>query len=98
LSFGNIALDDNSLNVSSSFLNIYPNPAITNSQVKVVLDKEISELIVYDMTGKLIQNISNVNAKEYILNVNNFRPGLFTLLIKTKNNLSYSKKIIIHEQ
>jgi len=67
---------------------IYPNPAINSFRVNA--EKQVEAINLYDITGKLVQQVLNSNE----MNVADIRPGLYIVKIKAGSAESVSKLLI----
>lgn len=74
-----------------STLNIYPNPARTNSTVSC--NEIIKSINVYNASGSLIKVVENVNSKQYNINLNDMPQGAYFIVIN--NNKSQQRKKLI---
>jgi len=75
-------------------IKIYPNPV--SNELNVVLENpEKAEVVLTDMTGKLIFNKSFENKNKITINTSEFPKGAYILSIKTQNQ-NFTKKIIIN--
>jgi len=77
-------------NFKNNPVSIYPNPAKTIINIENVLNANIS---VNDITGKNIYT-KNYCSKAEIINVSNFKSGIYFVRIKNQNSIT-TKKIII---
>lgn len=81
-------------NTSNKFFNVI-NPAKNTIICKTNIDrKEITQIRMFDNSGRLIKDFSNQNNIEN-LDISNFPDGIYLLTIATKNREKYTKKIII---
>ena len=73
---------------------VYPNPFTSNFNINVstVSDSPI-QVEIYDMVGKLIQSISDVEANEAFAIENNFATGMYIVRISQDGNLQTIKMI-----
>ncbi|MDL2228411.1 T9SS type A sorting domain-containing protein [Odoribacter sp. OttesenSCG-928-L07] len=70
-------------------IKIYPNPA---SDVLKISDINISKVEVYNITGQLVySNIGNVTS----INVSDYNPGVYTLVIFDESNVKHAKKFVV---
>lgn len=73
---------------------IYPNPARNTIAVKGVLDMEIALLQIYDLQGKLINEIQGYNNEQ--VDVAALTPGIYLLRLTTENGEQiFTDKFII---
>lgn len=60
------------------------------------LNKDITSLMMYDVTGKLVLNKVNLGQQEsYEFSTANLSDGVYVVKTKTRDNLDVSKKVII---
>lgn len=71
------------------YLNIYPNPVF--STIKIESGEDISTLTVFNETGQSVMHLSDLNTKQYGLEVVNLPPGIYFIHIKTKNHFAVRK-------
>lgn len=92
--FGNKQATLNSENndLNKELLSIYPNP--TNSSFS--LNKEVKEVVVFDITGKQVKVFTSKDIANNIFNVNTLNRGFY--FVKTKDNFNFieTKKLIIN--
>lgn len=73
----------------SEWVNLYPNPA----EDKIKFNgASVNEISIYDLTGKLVLNVSNIPDNE--VSLNNLQTGIYQVILKTKNTLSTQKLVI----
>ncbi|UOK41539.1 MULTISPECIES: choice-of-anchor B family protein [Flavobacterium] len=70
-------------------IGIYPNP--TDNQVRISYEKGIKLIEVFDLLGKKVKEISNLEVQEYSFEVSNLDSGIY--LIRINNEIS--KKLIV---
>ncbi|MBL4652802.1 MAG: DUF1028 domain-containing protein [Flavobacteriales bacterium] len=83
------------VNENEEFL-IYPNPTDGSIQIKV-LDKEITNIIITDITGKIIlsQKVSKTR-ESILLSLNYLSSGLYVITLFNDHEIVESKKITLH--
>lgn len=81
--------------INSSSIKIYPNPTSTNFVKIDTGGKKIAELQMYDMTGKCIKKIADLNVENYQLNCIGMKKNIYVLKIKTNENNTFTEKLII---
>jgi len=75
-------------------IKVYPNPV--SNELNVVLENpEKAEVVLTDITGKLIFNKSFENKNKITIHTSEFPKGAYILSIKTQNQ-NFTKKIIIN--
>jgi len=74
---------------------IYPNPA--SEQVFVMMDQknDLVEILLYDMTGKVVKAQKHSDSSVAGLNIKDLQEGIYLLNIRTGNSV-YNSKIIVH--
>lgn len=82
-------------NISSQTqITMFPNPAagILNIRSSEVL----TEVNFYDVTGRLVKHISNINADQYQVNTSDFAKGIYAVRLATVSNTAFKEgKIVI---
>jgi hypothetical protein len=74
-------------------INLYPNP--TNGNVTVSSGEILRSVQIYNITGELMLNITNMSAKKITLDLQTFGKGLYFMRTETKDGKSITKKIIL---
>lgn len=74
-------------------INLYPNP--TKSGVTISSTEVLKSVQVYNITGALLINISDVNSKTIIVDLQQFAKGLYFVKTETKDGKSMTKKVIL---
>lgn len=81
---------------TESSINLYPNPA--NSLVQIALQNTteiIDSIVIYDILGKKVSQISSVASNQSTIDVSNLSKGIYLVEISTENHLKQIKKLII---
>jgi alpha/beta superfamily hydrolase len=76
-------------------IQLFPNPA--KESFTVTMDNRLarmSEITVFDMTGKLISNV-NTNSFEQNVNIEGLNKGIYLVNIKLNNGANATKRLII---
>lgn len=74
-------------------LNIYPNP--TNDLATISsLNSAIKSITISSIEGKIIYTNNAVNTNSYLLNVNNYKNGVFIVTIETIDGKTFRQKLI----
>ena len=78
---------------NNGVFSIYPNPAknVVNIQLKDNLNVTLTSALVYDLTGKLVLQTSEINQP---INVEKLASGTYILSISDTNNKNYAQKFI----
>jgi len=75
---------------------VFPNPFSYNATIRFDIDcGTISQLLVYDLTGKLILSLENTTSNEVKVEKNNLNPGMYFYQIHTETGKSETGKFII---
>ncbi|MBK7667527.1 MAG: T9SS type A sorting domain-containing protein [Sphingobacteriaceae bacterium] len=77
----------------SSFINLYPNP--TNGSITINSIENLKSVQVYNVTGALMINVSDVNSKSITVDLHSFAKGLYFVKTETKDGKSMTKKVIL---
>lgn len=77
-------------NLTGSF-SLSPNPTTSVSIIKSNSNSKINSVQIYNILGQKVYENNNINAKEFVLPVNNYAKGLFLIKI----NHSKTKKLVI---
>jgi len=75
-----------------SNVNLFPNP----SQNFITLQSpvKIKDIKIFDITGKSVSEVTNVNSLDYSLDVSSLSNGFYNVQIIFENNQSINKKLI----
>lgn len=85
---------------ASNLISIYPNPVADLAIVSIPLDyiDLNASLKIYDMRGNLIVSRSNLDINsdgQIAINVNNFAPGVYSLLYMSNGNALTSRFVVV---
>lgn len=80
-------IDKNIFN--NDIVSVFPNP--TENIVNLKSTKNILDISIYDIQGKLIINQTNVNKKSYELNLSPFNNGLYLIKVNTIDKVIIKK-------
>jgi hypothetical protein len=85
--------------VSSSKMNIYPNPASTQFIVSLTTSKnQVYNMNIIDAAGKTVQTLDNIDtqsgANQLIININQLSNGMYHMRLYSENEIHYSKIVI----
>jgi hypothetical protein len=83
---GLLSLPQNNLNKNK--LIVYPNPTSDFSHV-IIDNQNVEKIVLYDVTGKKIKETN-----KSIINLNNFKRGLYIMKIYTKSSNVFTSKVI----
>ncbi len=83
-------------NFNAGDFNLFPNPATNFVQIKLSNDNSsLKNIVIYDMIGKTIKSISNLNSNETIVDISNFSKGMYLVEITDDNLQKIVKKLIV---
>ncbi len=92
---GTVGINEVSENVSMS---VYPNPA--NAELNVSISSEqkpISNIRLYDVTGRMTKEIAGVNAYTKAIDVAGMNTGIYLLSIKLTDGTTATRKVAIEK-
>ncbi|MDD3687522.1 MAG: T9SS type A sorting domain-containing protein, partial [Bacteroidales bacterium] len=84
-----LSVDD--LEISN--IEVYPVPAADFLFIESK-DSKIYSVLIYDITGKLVEQISNNSERKIVVDLENYSSGLYSLILETSTKTE-TKKIII---
>lgn len=100
LSNGTISkLIDSALNISDfekSGLLLSPNPASTFFTIKNVNGLALSQLAIYDLTGKMVKKQSLNNAEQTTISTENLTTGLYFVSVEDENGKRFQTKLAVN--
>lgn len=76
----------------SNSLRIYPLPA--NDFVRIEGDSEIAAITVIDLSGNTILQQNAIDTKSLNVNLVDFKPGVYLVVVKQRNGVKEMKKLI----
>ncbi len=82
----------------NSFTIIYPNPA--SQQLNIAVDysqRPVSSLSVYDVTGRLVNEMTGINAFTKTVDVSSLTNGIYVVLIKLTDGTQASHRLVIEK-
>ena len=74
-------------------IQLYPNPSNDYFSIKSYLDLKIKEISINDITGRSVKKYFNTNFNQKLYF--NLPSGTYFVIIKTENNNTSIKKIIV---
>lgn len=77
---------------SNSQMTIYPNPGSSNFTIQS--DKTISQIQIFDITGKIVFSKSNIEKSLLQVDISNFENGVYIVEIIDENNDQITQKLI----
>jgi len=79
---------------ATSSIKIYPNPSSGDANISFgILENDISDIAVYSIEGKLIEQFNSVGNHNYNLNI--AEQGIYLIKIQLQNGESLVEKLII---
>jgi glycosidase len=79
------------VNLTSTGLHIYPNPA--SERLYIETREIITGVEIYSIDGRLVRSLANCNDNTLNIDISGYKPGLYYLRVKTESRL-YSEKVI----
>ena len=70
---------------------IYPNPV--QNEIHIQAEMAISQVVIYSVTGELIQIIPSLSEKYTAINVKDYKPGIYLIQIFQDKKISTKKFI-----
>jgi hypothetical protein len=68
-----------------------PNPLTTQTTIQSNPDSKIKGIVVYDVNGRVIRSVKNVNTNQFVLQRNNMPNGIYYVQIGfDKGNITKS--------
>lgn len=80
---------------TANTITLYPNPASKSVQITNSLKETITNIALYEVSGKLVKNISGTNESQITVDLQNLAKGLYFVEITTASNTKQIKKLII---
>ena len=75
-------------------LSLYPNPASDIVNVSLSNGELINDIVIIDLSGKVVFSQSNINLSFSVINIDQFNAGVYILSVNGKNTKS-TKKLIV---
>lgn len=85
----------NEFSLKSDDLLLYPNPTSSKITVKRISNKLISEVTLFDYSGRMVLMKSDLNSNEVVLDLDFNTSGIYFLAIKTTEGTAYRKLNLI---
>ncbi len=80
---------------TANTITLYPNPASNSVQITNSLNETITNLALYEVSGKLVKQLTETNHSQLTVDLQNLAKGLYFLEITTASNTKQIKKLII---
>jgi 1,4-alpha-glucan branching enzyme len=84
-------LSTEDITLAKNFLQLYPNPTSSS----FALSQEVKEVRLFDITGKQVKKFTKNVIKNNTFSVTELNKGIYFILIKDKNGLNVSRKLIV---
>ncbi len=84
----------NAINAVSNEQNIkiYPNPA--TSQVTISTVEKISNVKIFDIQGKMVKELSNINANQINVDVTELSSSVYSVVVVSNNGNTFNSRIV----
>jgi len=86
------SLGINQVEQGENQVTMYPNPSMGITNIKAT--SEISEVVVYDITGRLVKTEKDMNQNAFTLNLKGQSKGLYFVKVKTNGIWSRQKLVL----
>lgn len=87
-----LILSNPSLQINEDNISMFPNPAV--SVVEISANFIFDSVMIYDSTGKIIKDISNINTESLTLDLQNLNTGMYIVQVK-QGQITLNKKLLI---
>lgn len=87
-------LDDSQITTNNLF-KVYPNPS--NGIFTIESALEIQEIELLNAMGQTILNIAAIQSETYLLDIQNFKEGIYLLKVSTTENKLFYEKLILEK-
>lgn len=71
---------------------LFPNPA--NDKITIETSAEISQLSLFDISGRQIEKHENISAKQFSIEVSQYDPGTYLLYVETQKGRIVRKVVV----
>jgi hypothetical protein len=83
-------------NASLSHLYVWPNPTNRNFNINIVRNSLINpSLQLFDLTGRLVKNVTEEELREGVIKTDNLYPGVYNLSLYSNHQLIETEKIVL---
>ena len=87
--------ESNSINdLGNRNLKIYPNPTINNINIEFTEPGFINSIKIYNLIGKKMLEISNLNVAKYTIELSRFPKGMYIIQVNDSEN-SIVRKVML---
>jgi hypothetical protein len=76
-------------------LNLFPNPFSSSSTLRLSTSIQNGKLSIYDVLGKEVKQIKNLNGKEIIIQKENLKTGIYFFRIEDENGFVGNGKMVV---
>ena len=83
------------LNIESDDILVFPNPSSSKITVKCLNNDLISEVAIYDYSGRIVFAKSDLNLNEFVFDLDSQPSGIYFIEIKTQEGINYRKLNLI---
>jgi fimbrial isopeptide formation D2 family protein len=80
---------------TANTITLYPNPATNAVQITNSLNETITNLALYEVSGKLVKQLTETNHSQITVDLQTLAKGLYFVEITTASNTKQIKKLII---
>ena len=91
--------DTSNDNIFSSEISIYPNPTTINSSLNIKSDETIKQILIYDLSGRLIctKNMNNYSGNIPLSELNIISSGMYVINVYSSKGIIKSHKLIVKQ-
>ena len=72
----------------------YPNPFIGETEIMILNFNHVYDITLYDIQGKVVRQIENLNQDRFILNSENISSGVYWLMVNNHPEIKPLKLIV----
>ena len=83
------------LQTDNQKITIYPNPFSTTAIIQLPLEIKNGSVSIYDVLGKKIKQINNLNCKDIVISREGMSNGMYFLSVTDENNIVGQGKILV---
>jgi hypothetical protein len=78
-------------------LQVYPNPANTFANIKLLGVEGSNSVQIYDMAGRTVFNADVEGGNELSVDLSRFEKGLYIIQVRTANGTLETKKLVVQK-